>query len=66
MPIRPLLPVQQRVLGPEEPHTLTNAANLACWSGQAGDPAGSRDQFAALLPAQQRPSAFDAVQGGSG
>ena len=34
--------------------TLTARANLACWTGQAGDAAGARDQFAALLPVRER------------
>ena len=29
---------------------LTGRANLAHWTGMAGDPAGARDQFAVLLP----------------
>jgi hypothetical protein len=45
-----LLPVRERVLGPEHPDTLTTRASLAYWTGHAGDPAGARDQFAALLP----------------
>ena len=32
-----LLPVRERVLGPEHPRTLTTRANLAYWTGQAGD-----------------------------
>ncbi|WP_198169417.1 tetratricopeptide repeat protein [Herbidospora daliensis] len=42
--------------GPEHPNTLTARANLARWSGQAGDAAGARDQFAALLPVRERVS----------
>ena len=38
------------MLGPEHPDTLTARDNLAHWTGQAGDAAGARDQFAALLP----------------
>ena len=45
-----LLPVIERVLGAEHPGTLTARANLARWTGEAGDPAAARDQFAALLP----------------
>jgi Tetratricopeptide repeat len=29
-------------------------ANLAFWTGEAGDAAGARDQFAALLPVRER------------
>jgi hypothetical protein len=30
--------------------------NLAFWTGEAGDAAGARDQFAALLPVRERVS----------
>ena len=40
--------------GPEHPHTLTTRANLARFTGEAGDAAGARDQFAALLPIRER------------
>jgi hypothetical protein len=36
--------------GPEHPDTLGARHNLARWTGSAGDAAGARDQFAALLP----------------
>jgi hypothetical protein len=49
-----LLPVRERVLGPEHPGTLAARSSLAYWTGTAGDPAGARDQFAALLPVLQR------------
>jgi hypothetical protein len=49
-----LLPVAERVLGPEHPDTLAARASLAYWTGQAGDAAGARDQFAALLPVAER------------
>ena len=42
--------------GPEHPGTLTTRANLARWTGEAGDPAAARDQFAALLPVRERVS----------
>jgi hypothetical protein len=42
------------VSGPEHPSTLLTRANLALWTGQAGDAAGARDQHAALLPIQER------------
>jgi hypothetical protein len=42
--------------GPEHPDTLTARANLAYWTGQAGDPVAARDQLAALLPARERVS----------
>ena len=40
--------------GPEHPDTLTARANLAYWTGEAGDAAGARDQYAALLPVGER------------
>ena len=40
--------------GAEHPHTLTTRANLAALTGEAGDAAGARDQFAALLPIRER------------
>ena len=46
--------MRERVLGPEHPDTLTARANLAAWTGQAGDAAGARDQYAALLPVRER------------
>jgi hypothetical protein len=38
----------------EHPDTLSTRHSLARWSGNAGDAAGARDQFAALLPIQER------------
>ena len=49
-----LLPVQERVLGPEHPDTLAIRANLAHWARRAGNEAAARDQLAGLLPAQKR------------
>ena len=49
-----LLPLDERVLGPEHPDTLATRGNLAYWTGVAGDAAGARDQFAALVPIQER------------
>jgi hypothetical protein len=49
-----LLPIEERVLGPEHPLTLATRSNLAGYTGQAGDAAGARDQLAALLPIQER------------
>jgi Tetratricopeptide repeat len=42
--------------GPEHPDTLAARANLASWTGRAGDAAGARDQYAALLPVRTRVS----------
>ena len=50
----PCCPSDERVLGAEHPDTLTARRNLASWTGQAGDAAGARDQFAALLPVRER------------
>ena len=40
--------------GPEHPDTLVARASLGHWTGAAGDAAGTRDQFAALLPIVER------------
>ena len=42
--------------GPEHPETLAARGNLARWTGEAGDAAGARDQYAALLPTVERVS----------
>ena len=42
------------MLGAEHPRTLTTRANLARWTGEAGDAAGARGQLAALLPLAER------------
>ena len=36
-----LLPIRERVLGAEHPHTLSTRDHLARWTGQAGDAAGA-------------------------
>jgi Domain of unknown function (DUF4062)/Tetratricopeptide repeat len=41
---------REETLGAEHPSTLTARAFLADWTGRAGDAAGARDQFAALVP----------------
>src|SRR5215468_5037005 len=40
--------------GPEHPDTLTARHRLAHWTGDAGDAAGARDQYTALLPVIER------------
>ena len=40
--------------GPDHPGTLTARHELAYWTGKAGDAAGARDQFAALLPIREQ------------
>ena len=42
------------MLGSEHPDTLTARSHLARFTGQAGDAAAARDQFAALLPIKER------------
>ena len=42
------------VPGPEHPGALAARSELAYSTGQAGDAAGARDQFAALLPVTER------------
>jgi hypothetical protein len=49
-----LLPDVVRVLGPDNPGTLTTRSNLATCTGAAGDVVGARDQVAALLPDRVR------------
>jgi hypothetical protein len=49
-----LLPIRERVLGPEHRDTLITRHELARWTGEAGDAAGARDQFAVLLPIRER------------
>jgi hypothetical protein len=49
-----LLPVRERVFGPEHRGTLTARHELATWTGQAGGAAKARDQFAALVLVDER------------
>jgi hypothetical protein len=42
------------VSGREHPDTLITRAYLARYGGEAGDPAGARNQLAALLPIRER------------
>ncbi len=39
-PFAALLPIVERVAGPEDPKTLTDRAHLATWTAVAGDAAG--------------------------
>ena len=48
-----MLAERARELGPEHPGTLIIRTHLARWTGEAGDTAGARDQFAALLPMER-------------
>ena len=45
---------QDDAYGAEHPGTLSARGYLAYWTGEAGDAAGARDQFAALLPIRER------------
>ena len=49
-----LVPVCERVLGPEHPDTLAARGELAYWTGRAGDAPAARDQFAWLVPVCER------------
>ncbi|MFE0156874.1 tetratricopeptide repeat protein, partial [Nonomuraea sp. NPDC059007] len=51
-----LLPIRERVSGPEHPETLTARAHLAYWTGEAGDAAAARALLADLLPIRERVS----------
>ena len=51
---RRVLRDRELALGPEHPSALITRANLARWCGEAGDPAGARDEFAALAPALEQ------------
>jgi Tetratricopeptide repeat len=53
---RQVLRAREEALGGEHPGTLAARANLAYFTGAAGDTAGARDQFAALLPVRERVS----------
>jgi Domain of unknown function (DUF4062)/Tetratricopeptide repeat len=51
---RQVLHGREKTVGAEHPDMLTARANLAAWTGRAGDPAGARDQLAALRPVFER------------
>ena len=42
------------MLGPDHPDTRIAHDHLAYWTGEAGDAAGARDQYAALLAVSER------------
>ena len=42
------------MLGPDHPDTLTTRGNIACWTGECGDPAGALRLFRELLPDRER------------
>jgi hypothetical protein len=48
------LPIEERVLGAEDPRTLTARGELASWTAEAGDAPEARDQYAALLAIRER------------
>ena len=49
-----LLPVRERILGPEHPDTLITLSNLARWTGESGEAAAARDLLTGLLPMRER------------
>ena len=49
-------PSVEEVSGPTHPDTLTARADLARFTGEAGDPAAARDQYTALLPIREEVS----------
>ena len=51
--------MRERVSGAEHPDTLLDRANLARFTGEAGDAAGARDRLAALLPVRERVSGVE-------
>jgi hypothetical protein len=55
-PVRQSLCVTSRLQGTEQ-GTLTAPNNLATWTGQAGNAAADRDQFAVLLPVLEQVTA---------
>ena len=40
--------------GPRHLDTLTTRGSLACYTGEAGEAAGARDQYAALLATEEQ------------
>ncbi|WP_396697365.1 LuxR C-terminal-related transcriptional regulator [Microbispora tritici] len=44
----------ESLLSPEHPDALATRSSLARWTGEAGDAAAARDQYAALLPIIER------------
>ena len=51
---RHVLRAREEAWGAEHPDMLTARDYLATWTGEAGDEAGARDQFAALVPVFER------------
>ena len=49
-----MLPVEERVRGPEHLDTLAARFQLARWTGEAGDPVAARDLYAELLQVRSR------------
>jgi hypothetical protein len=50
------LPIVEGACGPDHPQTADARLNLARWTGEAGDAAGARDQFAMLRSLRGRVS----------
>jgi len=53
---RQVLHAWEETRGAEHPDTLTARDYLAYWTGETGDAAGARDQYAALVPVRERVS----------
>ncbi len=49
-----LLPVVERVVGPDHLEILISRSHLASFTGEAGEPARARSLFAALVADHQR------------
>lgn len=49
-----VLLARERELGAEHPSTLAARVSIAALTGTRGDPAGARDQYAALLPVMEQ------------
>ncbi|MEV0169179.1 tetratricopeptide repeat protein [Nonomuraea fuscirosea] len=49
-----LVALRERTVGQHHPDTLTTRANLARWTGEAGNAAAARDQYATLVVLRER------------
>jgi hypothetical protein len=49
-----LLPMRERISGPEHPSKLAAPYKFARWTGRAGDPAAARDPLANSRPMYER------------
>jgi hypothetical protein len=53
-PLAELLPIRERILGPEHPNTLATRRSLASWTGEAGESRRAWELFGELLPIHER------------